>query len=62
MGGLDDSSGLRFGTGLIWLSGGLGGDGLTNNPGTTPSNAYVAEDGSTNYVAEDGTTFYVQES
>jgi hypothetical protein len=29
--------------------------------GSTPSNAYVAEDGSTFYVAEDGTTYYVQE-
>lgn len=27
-----------------------------------PSNAYVAEDGTTYYVAEDGLTFYVQES
>ena len=31
---------------------------LTN----APSNAYVAEDGTTDYVAEDGTTFYVQET
>lgn len=30
--------------------------------GGTPTNAYVAEDGTTFYVAEDGTTFYVQES
>lgn len=27
-----------------------------------PSNAYVAEDGTTPYVAEDGTTVYVQET
>lgn len=27
----------------------------------TPTNGYVAEDGTTFYVAEDGTTFYVQE-
>jgi hypothetical protein len=26
-----------------------------------PSNAYVAEDGTTAYVAEDGVTFYTQE-
>lgn len=30
--------------------------------GSTPSNAYVAEDGATFYVAEDGATYYVQES
>lgn len=30
--------------------------------GGTPSNAYVAEDGTTFYVAEDGTTYYVQEA
>ncbi len=28
----------------------------------TPTNGYVAEDGTTFYVAEDGTTFYVQET
>lgn len=37
--------------------------GASPNSGTSPpSNAYVAEDGSTNYVAEDGTTYYIQES
>lgn len=27
---IDTNTGLRYGTGLIWLQGGLGGDGLTN--------------------------------
>jgi hypothetical protein len=27
-----------------------------------PTNAYVAENGTTYYVAEDGVTYYVQES
>jgi hypothetical protein len=31
-------------------------------PPLTPSNGYVAEDGTTFYVAEDGSTFYVQEN
>ena len=34
----------------------------TGGGASTPSNAYVAEDGTTFYVAEDGTTFYVQEA
>lgn len=37
--------------------GGGGGGGST-----TPSNGYVAENGTTFYVAEDGATFYVQET
>ena len=39
-------------------SGGLEGGAKPN----TPSNAYVAENGTTYYVAENGTTYYVQES
>jgi hypothetical protein len=38
-----------------------GSDGNGSGLPSTPSNAYVAEDGATFYVAEDGATYYVQE-
>jgi hypothetical protein len=47
--------GRRFGS--IAGAGTVGGSG-----DGSPTNGYVAEDGSTFYVAEDGSTFYVQEA
>lgn len=53
------SFGQNFGEWLIFFCGDIEDD---QGGGGTPSNGYIAEDGTTFYVAEDGATFYVQES
>ena len=56
---IDTDTGLRFGDGLIWLTGGLGGDGL--DVVTVPADAMLYEDGVAMLYA-DGVTYMLYET